>query len=608
MVVFVAFFVLQKLVFMLYYHQFMQGASFSDHISVLYQGLPMDLSVAGYLTIIPAILIIIGLWTRSHWPGIVMKVYFAVVSMLVALITILDLELYGYWGFRLDTTPLFYFTTSPSAALASATTHQIFIGIIAIAVIAYGLYLAFVHTVCRISPSYSHPLKATIAMILLTAALFIPIRGGITVSTMNPSRAYFSPNKFFNHAAVNPAFNLLYSATHQNDIAGSYRFMTEDEAIETLQHLSQAVTPTTTDSVTAPQRLLGCTNPDIYLVILESFSAHLLPSLGGENIAEGLDSVARSGVSFTHFYANSFRTDRALPSILSGLPAQPSMSILKYVDKTERLPSIARELKKAGYSTAYYYGGDVNFANINAYLVSAGYDRIIRDTDFPITDRQSKWGAHDHQLFNRVLDDLTIRPATSATPIFTVIQTSSSHEPFEVPFCDPRFESQPQKNAFVYTDYCLRDFLENIKKSPRYGCTLVVIVPDHLGAWPLDLPEAAERHHVPLVLTGGALAPDAPRTIATPGSQNDIAATLLGLLGLDTTAFPFSNDLLDPHAPHYAVFTEPSLIGIITENDTIIYNADAGIVEKNSGSTNATLLENSAKAYLQTLYQNLSKL
>ena len=95
-----------------------------------------------------------------------------------------------------------------------------------------------------------------------------------------------------------------------------------------------------------------------------------MPGLGGEAIAVNLDSLAREGMSFTNFYANSFRTDRALPCILSAFPSLPSMSLLKHVEKIEHLPSMAETLKSAGYDTSYFYGGDITFANMQAYLAS----------------------------------------------------------------------------------------------------------------------------------------------------------------------------------------------------------------------------------------------
>lgn len=80
---------------------------------------------------------------------------------------------------------------------------------------------------------------------------------------------------------------------------------------------------------------------------------------------------------------------------------------MRYPAKSAQLPSLARSLAKAKhYGNAYYYGGDVDFANQRSWLVSQGYERIISDSDFPIEDKLSKWGVHDHIVANRLLADL----------------------------------------------------------------------------------------------------------------------------------------------------------------------------------------------------------
>lgn len=57
------------------------------------------------------------------------------------------------------------------------------------------------------------------------------------------------------------------------------------------------------------------------------------------------------------------------------------------------------------------------------YLISTGFENIVSDKDFPLSERLSKWGAHDHVLFDRVLRDLKETPTPE--PYFKVIQTSS---------------------------------------------------------------------------------------------------------------------------------------------------------------------------------------
>ena len=182
-------------------------------------------------------------------------------------------------------------------------------------------------------------LRVSGVLLLLTGLLFIPIRGGFTVSTMNTGKVYFSTNQRLNHAAINPAFSLMESLSKQKDFGKQYRFM---EAAAADRIFSGLVDPAVLRKDSAPADSLRQTpdslhslfttqRPDVLLVILESFSSRLMTALGGEpDVAVQLDSLAQEGVLFTNFYANSFRTDRGLVAILSGYPAQPTTSIMKY--------------------------------------------------------------------------------------------------------------------------------------------------------------------------------------------------------------------------------------------------------------------------------------
>lgn len=575
--------------------------SMAQWMAAAWHGLPMDMSVAGYLSALPGLIMAASPWW--HKPSrAILKVYYAVTATIIAAVTVLDIALYGYWGFRLDSTPLFYFFSSPSSALASAEWWQAPAGAAAAAVLGYGIYRAVTAVGTPADSTHTSRVRQTVFTLLMTGLLFIPIRGGLTVSTMNISHAYFSADRRLNHAAINPAFSLLYSLTHSDDFASQYRFMDNDEAVRLLDVLnsrSDTAQSDSTDTV-CPAPLLNTQRPDICLIILESFSAHLMPSLGGDSIAMRLDSIAANGILFTRFYASSFRTDRALPAILNAFPAQPSTSLMKFVEKAENLPSLAQVLRQNGYATKYYYGGDANFTNMKALLVNAGFDPIVSDSDFPIAEKAGKWGAHDGVLVRRVLEDAAATSA-DAPPQFIVVQTSSSHEPFHVPYSDARFANHPAKNAFAYADSCMASLVRGMEALPRGRRTLFVIVPDHLGAWPLGLDDNAARHHVPLVLAGPALA-CAPMRNETIGCQPDIAPTILAALGIDASTFKYGHDLMDTAAPHYAFFSEPGLITLITESDTASVDCDA------TAAVSPSTAESTAKAYLQRLYDDISKL
>lgn len=576
---FVCVFVLQKPLFMLFYQSLFPEASWGDWFSVVWHGLPLDLSLAGYLTVIPGILFIASAWTLSKslhriWCG-----YFLFISILLSVIFIVDLGLYEYWGFRLDATPLFYFFSSPKDAVASASIWIIVGGLLAMVAYAALLYAVFYGLLLReklflrMKMPYQR-LKVSGVLLLMTGLLFVPIRGGFTVSTMNVGKAYFCADQRLNHAAINPAFSLMESLAKQKDFSKQYRFMETAEADGIFKDLldpavsgislppssGNDVSDSLGQSADSLPALFNTQRPDVLFVILESFSSRLMTALGGEpNIAIHLDSLSKEGVLFTNFYANSFRTDRGLVAILSGYPAQPTTSIMKYPRKTQSIPAIAGSLRKAGYDTKYYYGGDADFTNMRSYLMSSGFEDIVSDQDFPVSERLSKWGAHDHLVFNRLLEDLKaevaegesdsdVKPAGEKIPHFRVLQTSSSHEPFEVPY---RRLANDRLNAFAYTDSCAGDFVRQFRELPQWKNTVLVLVPDHVGCYPEQLDNlSVGRYRIPLLMIGGAVRE--PRRIDVYGSQQDIAATLLAQLALSHDEFVFSKDMLN-HFPSFRV-------------------------------------------------------
>lgn len=590
-------FMMQKPLFMAWYAGMFRGRSWVDWLSVMWHGLPLDFSLAGYLTTFPALLMAVSVWLRHRFLDVSMRVWLALGSMLVVVAFLVNLGLYEYWGFPLDSTPLFYFFSSPRDALASVSGWYVVFAVLAWVALSV---LVFLGARWAVGSAWLHRVEArrravsTLVVLLFLALLFVPIRGGVTVSTMNTGKVYFSDDQRLNHSAVNPLFSVVESLSHQADFGSQYRFLDAAKADKLFAELTRKGKGETT-------KLLNTARPDIYIVILESFSSKLMATLGGEkNVAVNLDRLGQEGVLFTHFYANSFRTDRGLVSILSGFPAQPTMSLMKYPRKTAQLPSIASELKKAGYGAKYYYGGDADFTNMRSYLVSQGFNDIVSDVDFPVTERLSKWGVPDHLVFARLLSDL--RVARETRPMLRVVQTSSSHEPFDVPY--QRLQDE-RLNAFAYTDDCVGRFVDSLRQTPRWQKSLVVLVPDHLGCYPRDISNLVpERYEIPLILVGGAVAQ--ARKVDVIGSQHDLAATLLAQLGLDASHFTFSKNLLDATSPHFAFFTVPDAFGFVTADNRIIFDNKSQQTVWDDGGKDTNL--DKGKAYLQKLYDHINEL
>jgi phosphoglycerol transferase MdoB-like AlkP superfamily enzyme len=497
----------------------------------------------------------------------------------------------------LDATPLFYFFSSPKDALASAGTGMMVGGIGMMMVGAIVCYMIFRLVLMRgkTLPVHKARLKTTMMLVLAEGLLFIPIRGGFSVSTMNIGKVYYSDNIKLNHAAINPCFSLMESVLRGSNFEKQYRFMDDNEAEELFDALRDKPE---TDSIPA---LFTRERPNIVFVILESFLSKAMETVGGlPDVAVHLDELAGEGILFTRFHANSFRTDRGLVSILSGYPAQPTASIMKYPKKTQSLPSIPHSLKAAGYDLHYYYGGDADFTNMRSYLISTGITKIVSDKDFPLNERLSKWGAHDHVVFTRFLSDLENQKQQE--PFLKIVQTSSSHEPFEVPF---HKLSHPFLNSIAYTDSCLGDFIAQYKQTQWWNNSIIVLVPDHAGGYPSDIDNLLPvRYQIPLLIVGGAV--KAPVRIDSYASQIDIAATLLAQLKLPHEEFTFSKNIVNPSSPHFAYFTYPNAFGMLTLENQLVFDCDADRIYSDTGSQPGENLRK-GKAFLQKLYDDLGK-
>lgn len=621
---FVVLFVLQKPLFL-----FLEKGSatqpvdniFTELPAVIWHGLPLDLSMAGYLSVIPGFLSIAVVWLKRELVKPIMNIYFIIASLFITCSFLLNASLYPYWKYPLDSTPLFYFFTSPADAIASVSIWQVILSIVILIVLTIGVWFTLRmrgekrQQYSRYAYGYGglgsgkrnrfddfdrHRGRTSIILLLLTGLLFLPIRGGITVSTMNTGQAYYSQNAYLNHSAVNPLFSLLESITHQEDFASLYRFMKDKEADKIF-----ATMTSTSDENTYPllnEATFKKGTPDILIVIMESFASDIMPSMGSyKDVAVCLDSIAQQSILFTRFYANSFRTDRGMVSILSGYPAQPTTSIMRYPRKTSQLPSIARNLAKyKNYKTTYYYGGDADFCNMRSYLVSQGYQHIISDANFPIEDKLSKWGVPDHILAAKMMEDIKAQQ-NEKRPMLRILQTSSSHEPFEVPY--HRLKDK-RLNAFAYTDSVMGAIVREYRKLPRWKNTLIVFVPDHVGGYKENLNDHdRSRYQIPLILAGGAIS--RPMKVGIIGSQHDIAATLLGQLGVEHREFTFSKNMMSDATPKFAFFAVNDAFGIVSEENSLIYDNRAKRIVYDKGEKGFNLKR--GQAYLQKLYDDLAK-
>lgn len=589
----------QKPVFMAYYAVEAAGAGFRGWIDVLWHGLTLDMTVAGYVTALPILVTLLSLWFRlpeKVWRG-VLTGWFVLVAVATAVIFAVDVALYEHWGFRIDSTVLIYLT-DPEEAMASV---DFWLGVrqtLLAAVYAAGMIWAY-RCILGIfdgrTVGWRVASLGSLAVVMLAGFDFLAIRGGTGASVANVSKVYFSPTQFLNHAATNPVFSFLASLGERVDYADEYPFFDETTRAEKFDALRG-----NGPAAGASEPVLNTARPNVVIVILESFARTVMDAeVDGQPVMPYMQRLKGEGIWFENFFANSFRTDRGEVAILSGFPAQTRMSIMKLPAKSRNLPSVARSLAGEGYATSFAYGGDLNFTNQASYMYATGWQELTWQKDLRFDAPAADWG-YDDALMCDWFADRVIALSDAGKPFLAGLLTLSSHTPFDVPYS--KFDDKVL-NAMAFSDECVGKMIDRLKASPAWKDLLVVLVADHGYPYPRTLTyNEPLRHRIPMIWTGGAVA--GSRVVEDYAAQIDIAATLLAQLGVAHDDFDYSKDIFAPEPPRkFAYYTFNDGFGVVDASGEAVWDATGDRVVT---ATNPELLD-IGRTMLQTTYADIGR-
>ena len=564
-----------------------------------WHGLKLDISTTGYYLLIPFLVAVPSLYFNGNWYKIFIRYYTYFLIIFSAIVIVADANLYSYWGFRMDYTPMLYLKT-PGEAMASVSTMKIILVFLTIILISACFIFFYNKLVDRLFGDIFRVkflFPGILLFLILLGALIIPIRGGFGVAPINAGTVYFSNKMFLNHSAINAVWNVGTSAFTQKPTKNPYVFG-DNEAATTI-----------VDSLTVkrgiPHKVLNTNRPNVIIIVLESFSGYLIGPLGGDSlVTPNINRYTKEGILFSGFYASGTRTDKAMPAILDGYPAQPAQSVIKEPKKSQSLPSLVKILVNNGYNSAFWYGGEINFANFNSFVIGSGFQSIITKNNFDPKDYNSKWGVHDHVLFKTLIDSMK----TVKEPFLKVVLTLSSHEPFDIPM-DPVFKGSDNmnkyKNSVYYADRSLGTFLDWAKKTEWWKNTLVIMVADHCARVYNEMPiYSQEVFKIPMLWIGGALSEKGVR-IEKLGGQIDIPITLINQMGLSGD-FAFGKDLFSDISKSFAFYTFNEGFGFITDSSAVAYDQKLKQLVMKNGKT-PDEAEKSGKAFLQVLFNDYLK-
>jgi len=589
------FFELARLLFLLYNFSEAHKLSFSTNALSFWYGLRMDASMAAYLLLPVCIFVITSLFIPLFRKPILYKLYTGILLFFILLIILSDLEIYKSWGFRIDATPLKYLS-SPKEVWASISHLPLLLILVLFVLVFIGCSLLWNYLIRKNIRHLQTPvnkLRTCVVLLLASAILIIPMRGGFQLTPMNQSIVYFSKENFANIAAINAPWNFMYGISKNRDTRNPYVYLDTIRVKNIVDSLYSS-----TDSTI---HYLNNTHPNLIVVIWESFTEKAThTSINGKEVTPGFNRLKKDGIYFSHLYASGDRTDKGIAAVLSGYPALNNFSIIHQPAKSSKINSLGKTLKARQYHNYFYYGGEPEFANIKSYILQSQYDQIVDKSNFSSDDLNSKWGAHDGPVAARLESDLM----KWKEPFFATWLTLTSHEPFETPvtpFIGGSDITSKFLNSLHYTDSILFRFVEFCRQQPFWKNTVMVIIADHGH----PLPEPSNRldnFKIPMLWLGGALQ-NTGIEIDKTGSQLDLATTLLGQMNEGEYHFPFSKDLMKPNVKQWAYFSFNNGFGFVQPSGAVVYDNIGKQTVISRGGVSAGALE-AGKAMQQFCYED----
>lgn len=543
------FFVVARVVFLLYFAEAREVLTFPEILSVFKYGLSMDLSMAAYVTAFTGIFLALLYFNTGIqlWP--VWVVIQAATLAAASLVIVYDLATYPTWQYRLDVRAL----TEIDIQLIDRSPEKLITLLAIFLVLAGGSIFISYRVFWRRFYALRATSLATMPVILtFTAVLIIPMRGSLGVVTMNPSFAYsHKTNVFANHAGVNVSWNFASSLWWRKP-----------------DHVSVGINknPLTEAIFARPDstaKLISHPKPNIVIILLDRLPADLVGALGGRaDVTPNFNALSSEGVLFDQFYSNSNQTDKGLAAILNGYPSQSRMSTMSDTRRAQGLPYLNKVFKSQGYTTGFTHGGWPNYNNLRAYLFAAGFDSVTHASNFVAQRQSGTWGVPDEFVFDKFSDEIF----RDRQPFFRVMMTNSTRAPYELSHHIAFKGTEEQTkflNAVHYTDQKLGRFIEQAKKTLWWDNTLIIVTSDQGDAIRGDKDNLTPaQFKIPMLWLGGALAAR-DTVIHTLGNQTDICNTLLAQVGQYSKEFAFSRDIVSTNAEQLAMFVFDNGYGVV---------------------------------------------
>ena len=566
---------------------------------LLFNLLRFDVQVICYVLLLPTVLTFIFAALRKPWTDHVLSrfrlIYFSIVSVLLLIISGIDMGFYANFNSHINLTFFDFFNEGPMSLIQTVWEeyHCVYEAIafllitLPVLLLIRKIELSNLSSRRSVRSSYGqkslrrNSINLLLIILLYIVFLAIGLRGSVWRFPLQIEDTFVSNQKTLNDLVPNAVYMLkkaykekrnAFKMENTSDLLKQYKFKSLQEALDI--YTGGKVRMVKNDTLTALQHALFARvgdslkqrQPNIVIIYSESWSNYLF-NLQQKNAEMyfGLERHFKEDLLFRNFQSVQNGTVASLENLYVSTPF-PRFFASAYRFKT--LPtSIALPFKASNYTTTFMSGMDAAWENCAEALphqqFDAVYDKFFILKDYPHATYNSI-GVYDEYLFQALLDKLN-KPSKKRQMI--TVMTTTNHPPFEFPkdlklpplpdsfYGKKCFAEHNRKvldkylTGFRYYNKALNDFLNRFKASAAAKNTILVITGDHnvRVIFNHDVIDKRYEHSVPLyVYLPPYLRKEAYNKLTNRwGSHDDILATLAPFAFRNTKYFKMGKNLLD---------------------------------------------------------------
>lgn len=521
-----------------------------DYEKIFLIGLRFDLILICYLAFLPAVLISLLPDSILHYFKKFLNFYFIFFLFLFLLMELSTLDFINQYDTRPNRLFLDYLIY-PKEVVGTLIKSYLPSLIITTILLGFALFFAFKHGKKLFYPQESNYKTKLLLFLFVAFFLFWGARGSLTSKRpINGSNAIFCSDQMTNSLGLNSLYTVAFAAyamKHEGDVK-KYGKMDELEAYSRVKKYMDV-----TEFIPSEVPFLHLQKPDttqpkynVVIFLQESLGAEYVGCLNGLPLTPELDKLSKEGLLFTNLYCTGTRSVRGIEQVTAGFLPNPSESIVKLSGSQQGFFTLADAFGRQNYDTSFIYGGMANFDNMASFFNGNGFKNIIDETDF---DKDGKkyalkgtWGYSDEDLVVKANEYFK---SLGNKPFFSLMFSTSNHEPFEFPDGRIQLYEQPKNsvhNAMKYADFSIGKFFELAKKESYFKNTIFVVIADHNTRTYGKNLVPVNKFHIPALI----IAPNVEKgsTYDNLASQMDIPSTVLALSGITTKTPMVGRNLL----------------------------------------------------------------